>query len=67
MRMTVAPMTDMRTTPHPPLIWDIAVSFPVGTLLVAADEAAIFANPAWASLTGLDEEESTGYWWMHRR
>ena len=61
--MTASPMTDMRTTPHPPLIWDIAVSLPVGTLLVAADEAVIFANPAWGWLTGLDEEASVGDGW----
>lgn len=63
MLMTVSPMTDIRTTQHPPLIWDIAVSFPVGTLLADADERVIFANPAWSALTGMEEGESTGDRW----
>lgn len=49
---------------HPPLLWDITHSFPVGVLLTDRHGDVLDTNIAWSELTGLTPDESLGRGWL---
>src|SRR6266516_1140954 len=49
---------------HPPLLWDITRSVPVGVLLADDEGGVVDSNRAWAQLSGLAPEASLGRGWL---